>query len=197
VVFINYSTKEISVKIVYYGPGLSGKTTNLQYIYKKTDKSFRGELVSLDTDTERTLFFDFLPINIGKINGLNLRTHLYSVPGQVFYDASRRLILKGVDGIVFVVDSQEERMDANIESFDNLKKNLLMNSVIFENIPLIIQYNKTDLSNAMPIEEMHKLFNPENKYPEYKACASCGKGVFETFKHIVRLIIRKNAFIKK
>ncbi len=196
-VFFNKIAGEIDVKLVYYGSGLSGKTTNIEFIYNHIDPSKKGKMISLKTDTERTLFFDFLPINIGKINGLNLRTHLYSVPGQVFYDASRRLILKGVDGIVFVVDSQEERMDANIESFDNLKKNLLMNSVIFENIPLIIQYNKTDLANSVPVEEMHKIFNPDNKYPEYSACASCGKGVFETFKHIVRLIIRKNAFIKK
>lgn len=189
-VLINRIMKEITLKIVYYGPGLSGKTTNIEHIYKNIAASNRGKLISVKTDTERTLFFDFLPVDIGKVKGMNLRTHLYSVAGQVFYDASRRLILKGCDGTIFVVDGQKERLDANIESFENLKKNMLMNSLIFDKVPLVIQYNKTDLPNSMKIEELQKIFNPDGKYQEFNANALNGRNVFETFKTIVRLIIK-------
>ncbi len=189
--FINKYAKEINCKIVYYGPGLSGKTTNIEHIYSKISSDKRGKLISLKTDTERTLFFDFLPVNIGKVNGMNLRVHLYSVPGQVFYDASRRLILKEVDGIVFVVDSQAERMDANIESLSNLKRNLLMNSLLLENIPMVIQYNKMDLSNSMSVDEIRSVINPARKYQEFTASAVKGENVFPTFKTLLKSIIRK------
>lgn len=187
---VNKILKEINFKIVYYGPGLSGKTTNIEYIYKNVDPSTRGKLISIKTDTERTLFFDFLPISLGRIKGMKLRVHIYSVAGQVFYDASRQLILKGCDGIVFVVDSQKERLDANIESFENLKKNMFINSLILDKIPMVIQYNKTDLHNSMDIDEMNRIFNPEGRYEEFFASASNGKQVFETFKSIVKLIAR-------
>lgn len=193
-VFINKIAKEINCKIVYYGSGLSGKTTNIEYIYNKIDINKKGNLISLKTETERTLFFDFLPVDIGAINGMNLRVHLYSVPGQVFYDASRRLILKGVDGIVFVVDSQKERMDANIESFSNLKKNLLMNSTLFEKIPMVVQYNKLDLPNAAKINEMREIFNPNGKYLDFSATATKGENVFDTFKSIIKLVVRNIKF---
>jgi len=192
-VFVNRVVKEINCKIVYYGSGLSGKTTNIEYIYSNIDPTNRGKLFSVNTTTERTLFFDFLPVNIGKIKGMDLRVHLYSVAGQVFYDASRRLILKGCDGIIFVVDSQKERMDANIESFNNLKKNLLMNSIIMEKVPLVIQYNKVDLPNAMPVEEMSRIFNPDGKHTEFKASAIKGTKV-ETFKTVIGMVM-KNAKI--
>ena len=193
-VFVNRVVKEINCKIVYYGSGLSGKTTNIEYIYSNIDPTNRGKLFSVNTTTERTLFFDFLPVNIGKIKGMDLRVHLYSVAGQVFYDASRRLILKGCDGIIFVVDSQKERMDANIESFNNLKKNLLMNSIIMEKVPLVIQYNKVDLPNAMPVEEMSRIFNPDGKHTEFKASAIKGTKVVETFKTVIGMVM-KNAKI--
>ncbi len=189
-VFINKIAKEVNLKIVYYGAGLSGKTTNIEYIYGKVDPNKRGNLISLKTATERTLFFDFLPVDIGRVNDMFIRVHLYSVPGQVFYDASRRLILKNLDGVVFVVDSQNERMDANIESFSNLKKNLLMNSMLFEKLPLVIQYNKTDLPNSAKLSEMQKIFNPHKKYAEFTASASKGDNVFETFKTIIKLILK-------
>jgi mutual gliding-motility protein MglA len=189
-VLINRIMKEITLKIVYYGPGLSGKTTNIEHIYKNIAASNRGKMVSVKTETERTLFFDFLPVDIGRVKGMNLRTHLYSVAGQVFYDASRRLILKGCDGIIFVIDGQVERLDANIESLENLKKNMLMNSLIFDKVPLVMQYNKTDLPNSMKIEELQKIFNPDGRYQEFNANALTGRNVFETFKTIVRLIIK-------
>ncbi|HPA57630.1 MAG TPA: GTPase domain-containing protein [bacterium] len=189
-VLINRIMKEITLKIVYYGPGLSGKTTNIEHIYKNITPSNRGKMVSVKTDTERTLFFDFLPVDIGRVKGMNLRTHLYSVAGQVFYDASRRLILKGCDGIIFVVDGQIERLDANIESIENLKKNMLMNSLIFDKVPMVVQYNKTDLPNSLKIEELQKIFNPDGKYSDFNANALNGRNVFETFKTIVRLIIK-------
>lgn len=189
-VFINKVAKEVNIKIVYYGAGLSGKTTNIEYIYNKVDPTKRGKLISLKTETERTLFFDFMPVDIGKVGDMSVKVHLYSVPGQVFYDHSRKLILKGTDGIVFVVDAQVERMDANVESFSNLKKNLLMNSILFDKIPLVIQYNKVDLPNAAPVADMQKLFNPQGKYPELVASALSGEKVFDTFKAIVRMVIR-------
>jgi hypothetical protein len=179
--FINYSSREINCKLVYYGPGLCGKTTNLQYIYSKTNPELKGKMISLATETERTLFFDFLPLALGQIRGFKTRFHLYTVPGQVFYDASRKLILKGVDGVVFVADSQIERTEANLESVDNLKINLREQGYELEKIPFVIQYNKRDLPNAAPLEEMRRLLNPAG-VPDFEACATVGKGVFETLK---------------
>jgi len=186
--FINYASREINCKIVYYGPGLCGKTTNLQYIYQKTAADAKGKMISLATETERTLFFDFLPLALGEIRGFKTRFHLYTVPGQVFYDASRKLILKGVDGVVFVADSQEERYDANIESMDNLRYNLNEQGYDLDKIPFIIQYNKRDLPNAMPVDELRKDLNAQG-VPDFEACASTGEGVFETLKAVAKLIL--------
>jgi hypothetical protein len=186
--FINYSSREINCKIVYYGPGLCGKTTNLQHIYSKTNPDLKGKMISLATETERTLFFDFLPLALGEIRGFKTRFHLYTVPGQVFYDASRKLILKGVDGVVFVADSQIERMEANVESLDNLKTNLAEQGYELGKLPYIIQYNKRDLPNAAPLEEMKRLLNPGG-VPEFEACATVGKGVFETLKGVAKGVL--------
>ena len=186
--FINYASREINCKIVYYGPGLCGKTTNLQYVYQKTAPEAKGKMISLATETERTLFFDFLPLALGEIRGFKTRFHLYTVPGQVFYDASRKLILKGVDGVVFVADSQEERTDANVESLDNLRFNLKEQGYDLDKLPYVIQYNKRDLPNVMPVEEMRSELNPSN-VPDFLACATSGEGVFETLKSIAKLIL--------
>ncbi|MDD5223450.1 MAG: ADP-ribosylation factor-like protein [bacterium] len=186
--FVNYSSREINTKIVYYGPGLCGKTTNLQHIFNKTNPQARGKMISLATETERTLFFDFLPLSLGEIRGFKTRFHLYTVPGQVFYDASRKLILKGVDGLVFVADSQVERMEANLESFENMKINLKEQGYELDRIPYVIQYNKRDLPNAAPVEEMRKLLNLKN-VPDFEAVARTGDGVFDTLKNICRLVI--------
>src|SRR5512133_843008 len=171
--FINYASREINCKIVYYGPGLCGKTTNLQFVYQKTAPEAKGKMISLATETERTLFFDFLPLALGEIRGFKTRFHLYTVPGQVFYDASRKLILKGVDGVVFVADSQEERFDANIESLDNLRINLEEQGYDLDKIPFVVQYNKCDLPNVTPLEELRKTLNPNN-VPDFVACATTG-----------------------
>jgi len=186
--FINYSSREINCKVVYYGPGLCGKTTNLQVIYRKTRPEAKGKMITLATETERTLFFDFLPLALGDIKGFKTRFHLYTVPGQIFYDASRKLILKGVDGIVFVADSQVERMDANIESFENMKINLEEQGYSLDQIPYIIQYNKRDLPNVVPVAELKKVLNVSG-VPDFEAVASEGTGVFETLKAIVKLIL--------
>src|SRR5262249_5951159 len=186
--FINYSSREINCKIVYYGPGLCGKTTNLQYIYAKTNPEAKGKMISLATETERTLFFDFLPLSLGEIRGFRTRFHLYTVPGQVFYDASRKLIPKGVDGVVFVADSQIERMEANIESLDNLRTNLLEQGYNLDKLPYVVQYNKRDLPNASPIEQLKTLLNP-TKVPEYEAVATTGFGVFDTLKAVAKLVL--------
>jgi signal recognition particle receptor subunit beta len=186
--FINYSSREINCKIVFYGPGLCGKTTNLQWIYKKTNPDSKGKMISLATETERTLFFDFLPLALGEIRGFKTRFHLYTVPGQVFYDASRKLILKGVDGVVFVADSQIERMEANIESIENLRLNLSEQGYDLDKVPFIIQYNKRDLPNVVPLEEMKKVLNPRG-VPDYEAVAMDGTGVFDTLKAIAKLVI--------
>jgi hypothetical protein len=186
--FINYASREINCKIVYYGPGLCGKTTNLQLVYQKTAPEAKGKMISLATETERTLFFDFLPLALGEIRGFKTRFHLYTVPGQVFYDASRKLILKGVDGVVFVADSQEVRLDANIESLENLKDNLEEQGYELEKLPFIIQYNKQDLPNLTPVEELRELLNP-NGVPDFTACAQTGEGVFETLKAVAKLIL--------
>jgi signal recognition particle receptor subunit beta len=186
--FINYSSREINCKIVYYGPGLCGKTTNLQHIYTKTNPEVKGKMISLATETERTLFFDFLPLALGEIRGFKTRFHLYTVPGQVFYDASRKLILKGVDGVVFVADSQIERMEANVESLDNLRVNLKEQGYDLAGIPFVMQYNKRDLPNAAPLDEMQRVLNARNA-PCYEACASAGPGVFETLKAVAKNVL--------
>ncbi len=186
--FINYSSREINCKIVYYGPGLCGKTTNLQHIYNKTNPDLKGKMISLATETERTLFFDFLPLALGKIRGFKTRFHLYTVPGQVFYDASRKLILKGVDGVVFVADSQIERMEANIESLENLRVNLSEQGYDLDKLSCVIQYNKRDLPNAAPLDEMQRALNP-NGLVEFEACATTGQGVFETLKAVARGVL--------
>lgn len=186
--FINYSSREINCKIVYYGPGLCGKTTNLQYIYGKTNPEAKGKMISLATETERTLFFDFLPLSLGAIRGFKTRFHLYTVPGQVFYDASRKLILKGVDGVVFVADSQNERMDANIESLENLRVNLKEQGYDLDALPYVIQYNKRDLPNAASMEELRGSMNPK-AVPDFEAVAPKGVGVFDTLKAVSRLVL--------
>ena len=189
--FINYSAREINCKLVYYGPGLCGKTTNLQYIYEKTAADAKGKMISLATETERTLFFDFLPLALGEIRGFKTRFHLYTVPGQVFYDASRKLILKGVDGVVFVADSQEERIEANAESLDNLKANLREQGYDLDKIPVVLQYNKRDLPNAVSLEELRAALNPTGKLADFEAAAQSGKGVFETLKALARLVLQE------
>ena len=185
--FINLMAREINCKIVYYGPGLCGKTTNLQLIYERTKPDAKGRMVSLATDTDRTLFFDFLPLELGEIRGFKTRFHLYTVPGQVYYDASRKLILKGVDGCVFVADSQIARVDANEESLDNLKQNLDEYGLSLDNIPYVVQYNKRDLPGVMSVEELRGLLNPDG-VPDFEAVASSGQGVFETLKAVARLV---------
>ncbi len=188
--FINYSSREINCKIVYYGPGLCGKTPNLQDIYAKTNPEAMGKMISLATETERTLFFDFLPLSLGEIRGFKTRFHLYTVPGQVFYDASRKLILKGVDGVVFVADSQVERMEANLESMENLRVNLAEQGYDLKQIPYIIQYNKRDLPNASTVEELSRLINTDRVH-EFQAIAATGWGVFDTLKAIAKLVLQE------
>lgn len=193
--FINYVAREINCKIVYYGPGLGGKTTNLQYIYNITSPENKGKMISLATETERTLFFDFLPIDLGQIRGLQTRFHLYTVPGQVFYDSSRKLILKGVDGVVFVADSQEERMDANLESLSNLAQNLKEQGFDLSKIPYVLQLNKRDLPNAMPVDELTKQIQVKGE-PVFEAVAIQGLGVLNTLKAVARQVLlelRKSA----
>jgi hypothetical protein len=186
--FINYSSREINCKIVYYGPGLCGKTTNLQYVYAKTNPDAKGKMISLATETERTLFFDFLPLSLGEIRGFKTRFHLYTVPGQVFYDASRKLILKGVDGVVFVADSQIERMEANMESVENLRVNLAEQGYNLDKLPYVVQLNKRDLPNIATVEELHRLINPRG-VPEFQAVAPTGVGVFDTLKAVAKLVL--------
>jgi small GTP-binding protein len=186
--FINYAAREINCKIVYYGPGLCGKTTNIQFIYDKTGAAAKGKLISLATESERTLFFDFLPIELGTIRGFRTRFHLYTVPGQVFYDASRKLILKGVDGVVFVADSQDARMDANVESIRNLKENLREHAVSMDKVPYVLQLNKRDLPTAVPVAVMEKALRIKNE-PVFEAVASRGSGVFETLKAVVKAVL--------
>ena len=186
--FINYAAREINVKIVFYGPGLCGKTTNLQYIYEKSNPQQKGKLISLATETDRTLFFDFLPLELGTVRGFKTRFHLYTVPGQVFYDASRKLILKGVDGVVFVADSQEMRMDANVEAIHNLRENLKENGYDLDKVPYALQLNKRDLPSAVAPQEMARVLRQKNE-PVFEAVATNGKGVFDTLKAIVKLVL--------
>jgi len=186
--FVNYSAREINCKIVYYGPGLGGKTTNLLYIYQKTNPDAKGKMISLATESERTLFFDFLPLSLGNIRGFKVRFHLYTVPGQIFYDASRKLILRGVDGVVFVADSQVERMESNLESMDNLRLNLREQTYELNNLPFVIQYNKRDLPNVVPLDELNRALNAKG-VAFFEGAAHQGKGVFETFKEIAKQVI--------
>jgi signal recognition particle receptor subunit beta len=186
--FINFAAREINCKIVYYGAGLGGKTTNLQFIFDKTADKQKSKMISLATETDRTLFFDFLPLDLGTVRGFRTRFHLYTVPGQVFYDASRKLILRGVDGVVFVADSQEERLDANLEALENLHENLKEHGYDFKKIPYVLQFNKRDLPNALPIDELRReLLRKEE--PSIEAVAFQGKGVFETLKEVARQVL--------
>ncbi len=186
--FINYNAKEIHCKVVYYGPSLGGKTTNIQWVYHKTMSKDKSDLFTLPTDIERTLFFDFLPLNVGEIRGFKTRFHLYTVPGQVVYEPSRKLILKGLDGVVFVADSQAERMEENVQSLDSLRRNLELQGYDIKEIPLVVQYNKRDLPNAVPLSEMRSALNKYNS-PDFESTASEGKGVFESLKTVSKAII--------
>jgi mutual gliding-motility protein MglA len=186
--FINFAAREINCKIVYYGAGLGGKTTNLQVIYQKTADQQKGKMISLATETERTLFFDFLPLDLGSVRGFKTRIHLYTVPGQVFYDASRKLILRGVDGIVFVADSQEQRMDANVEALDNLMSNLKEHGYDFNKIPYVLQLNKRDLPNILPVDMLATELRRKNE-AVVEAVAFQGTGVFETLKEIAKQVL--------
>lgn len=186
--FINFAAREINCKIVYYGAGLGGKTTNLQVIYQKTADQQKGKMISLATETERTLFFDFLPLDLGSVRGFKTRIHLYTVPGQVFYDASRKLILRGVDGIVFVADSQEQRMDANVEALENLMSNLREHGYDFNKIPYVLQLNKRDLPNILPVDLLSTELRKKNE-PIVEAVAFQGAGVFETLKEIAKQVL--------
>lgn len=186
--FVNYHSKEINCKIVYYGPGLGGKTTNIQYVYQRTASGSKGQMITLNTENERTLFFDFLPLDLGTIRGFKTRFHLYTVPGQVFYEASRKLILRGVDGIVFVADSQVERMEANLESFQGLKKNLEDQGYDFSKVPIVLQWNKRDLPNIVSVQDLEQKLNNMD-VPSFEATATTGEGVFETLKMISKLVL--------
>ena len=190
-VSINYATREVSCKVVYYGPGLSGKTTNLQYVHQKVPPSTKGKLISLATDADRTLYFDFLPINIGAINGFAAKFQLYTVPGQVYYNATRKLVLRGVDGLVFVADSQPDKMDENIESLNNLKENLAEYGYKLDELPIVIQYNKQDLPNVLRPDQLRPVLNPRG-WPEFGASATLGTGVFDTLKCILKLVLDKS-----
>ncbi len=186
--FVNYVNKEVNCKIVYYGPGLGGKTTNIQFVYQKTSGDSKGNIISLNTENERTLFFDFLPLDLGEIRGFKTRFHLYTVPGQVFYEASRKLILRGVDGVVFVADSQVERMEANLESLKSLEKNLTDQGYDITKIPMVMQWNKRDLPNTTAVKDLHAALNKWN-VPEFEAVAMKGNGVFDTLKMISKLVL--------
>ena len=186
---INYSSREINVKIVYYGPGLCGKTTNIQYIYDKVSPETKGKLITLATEMDRTLFFDFLPLELGTVKGFKTRFHLYTVPGQVYYDASRKLILRGVDGIIFVADSQTSRYDANIESLYNLHENLGEYNLKLEELPYAIQYNKRDLPDVISVDDLQEELNPKT-YPSFEAVAITGIGVFDTLKAVAKSVLR-------
>jgi signal recognition particle receptor subunit beta len=186
---INYASREINCKVVYYGSGLGGKTTNLEYVYSRVNPDTKGKMISLATETERTLFFDFLPIDLGEIRGFRTRFHLYTVPGQVYYNASRRLILKGVDGLIFVADSQRTRLEANIEAMHNLYENMESYGYDVETIPFVIQYNKRDLPDIMSVEELRSVLNPR-EVPDFEAVAIEGEGVFQTLSAVSKLVVK-------
>lgn len=189
--FINHASREIILKIVYYGPGLSGKTTNIKFIYSATNPDARGKLISLETKAERTLYFDFLPLSLPPVRGLKTRLHLYTVPGQMFYSASRKLILKGADGVVFVADSQEARFEANVIAMEDMKEHLQFHGFDINTIPFVIQYNKRDLPNVTDLAKLRETLNPEG-FPDFEASAAAdnGPGVFETLKSVVKMIIK-------
>jgi hypothetical protein len=186
--FINFPAREINCKLVYYGPGLGGKTANLQWIYDHTGNGQKGKMISLATETDRTLFFDFLPIDLGTVRGFKTRIHLYTVPGQVFYEASRKLILKGADGVVFVADSQEERLDANLETLENLREHLKEHKLDFNTIPYVLQLNKRDLPGVLPIEELTKQLQVKGE-PVTEGVAINGQGVFETLREVAKMVL--------
>ncbi len=188
---INFANREINCKIVYYGPGVAGKTTNLKYIYTQVPDTVKGEMVSLATEDERTLFFDFLPIDLGTVQGFKTRFHLYTVPGQVFYNASRKLILRGVDGIIFVADSASNRLRANAESMRNLRENLDEYNLNLEEIPMVLQFNKRDLPDAVPTEMLKSILDPQDRFPSFDAAASSGVGVFETLRSVSKMVLER------
>ncbi len=188
---INFAKREISFKIVYYGPAMSGKTTNLRYIYSSIPQKVKGEFTSIATETERTLFFDFLPIELGSIKGFTIRLSLYTVPGQYIYRLTRKSVLRATDGIVFVADSQVEKLEENVESFKDMEENLIEFGESLETIPLIMQYNKRDLTNIAPLGQLERLLNPEGKYESYPAIASTGYGVMDSLKAITKLVVKK------
>jgi signal recognition particle receptor subunit beta len=193
--FINFPAREINCKLVYYGPGLGGKTANLQWIYDHTGSDLKGKMISLATETDRTLFFDFLPLDLGTVRGFKTRFHLYTVPGQVFYESSRKLILKGADGVVFVADSQEERLDANLETIDNLKEHLKEHGLNFDTIPYVLQLNKRDLPNILPVETLTRELRLKGE-PVVESVAIQGLGIFETLKEVAKQVLaelRKSA----
>jgi len=187
---INYSSREINCKIVYYGPGLCGKTTNIQHVYNKVAPETKGKLITLATEMDRTLFFDFLPLELGTVKGFKTRFHLYTVPGQVYYDASRKLILRGVDGVVFVADSQTSRYDANIESLFNLHENLDEYKLKLDDLPYVIQYNKRDMPNIIALDDLEMELNPDG-HPSIEAVAIEGTGVFDTLKIVAKKVLQK------
>jgi len=186
--FINFPAREINCKLVYYGPGLGGKTANLQWIYDHTGNAQKGKMISLATETDRTLFFDFLPLDLGTVRGFKTRIHLYTVPGQVFYEASRKLILKGADGVVFVADSQEERLDANLETLENLREHLKEHKLDFNTIPYVLQLNKRDLPGVLPVQQLAKHLQVKGE-PVSEAVAVSGHGVFETLREVAKLVL--------
>lgn len=187
---INFGQREVSCKVVFYGPGMSGKTTNLEIIHKKAPKDAVGEMVSIATETDRTLYFDFLPLDLGNVAGMRTKFQLYTVPGQIYYNATRKLVLQGVDGVIFVADSNPDKMAENLESFQNLRDNLAEMGLTVDDVPVVLQYNKRDLPNALSVADMDAAMNP-HKFPTYEACAREGKGVFATLKEISRLVIEK------
>ena len=190
---INFAAREINFKVVYYGPGLSGKTTNLKQIHAHVPGDAKGEMVSLQTEDERTLFFDFLPLDLGKVNGFKTRFHLYTVPGQVFYNASRRLILRGVDGVVFVADSAPNRLRANAESLRNLRENLAEYDLTLGELPYVIQINKRDLADALPVDMIQAVLDPSTRVPLFEAVAQEFQGVVEPLKAVSKLVLEKLA----
>jgi mutual gliding-motility protein MglA len=190
---INFAAREINCKIVYYGPGVAGKTTNLKWIYQQVPDTVKGEMVSLATEDERTLFFDFLPIDLGTVQGFKTRFHLYTVPGQVFYNASRKLILRGVDGIIFVADSAPNRLRANAESMRNLRENLQEYNLSLDEVPMVIQFNKRDLPDAMPLDMLRAVVDPTSQFQCHEGSAHTGGGVFETLRAVSKLVLERLA----
>ena len=186
---VNYPSKEVNCKVVYYGPGLGGKTTNIKQVYATVPEQSRGRLISLSTDRDRTLFFDFLPVDIGQIGAFRVRFHLYTVPGQVYYRANRKLVLRGADSVVFVADSQRERLEADVESLRDLYVNLVENGADAERLPMVFQYNKRDAQSAMPVDELEELLNPA-RLPSFEAVASEGRGVADTLKTVCKMVVR-------